>query len=79
MDKLVIDPHKHTDRQMQTMTIPKGQNWPQVKMSYNITLLKLLPYLLAANELITGSKNTTSQNVFICIPQASTIGQQVII
>ena len=33
-DKLVIDARTdtYTDRQMQATTIPKGQNWPRVKM-----------------------------------------------
>ena len=29
-DKLMID--THTDTEMQAMAIPKGQNWPRVKM-----------------------------------------------
>ena len=38
--------HRQTDRQMQTMTIPEGQNWPQVKNKlsyYNFLSRQCIP------------------------------------
>ena len=43
---------EHTDRQTQAMTIPKGQNWPCVK----IILLKQLSRVPGPNELIKDLK-----------------------